>query len=375
MKKIAFINFDMSDTGGSQQVLANMVHAMEADYEIHVISLIKEREKWAYSFSEGVFCKTVLPYKARIRETIVKGKKTLVSYLRENEIALVFYVGAYAGLCAGLMAKKVSCKKVFCDHGALMNQWNELPARLMRIVGSRFSDRTVVLTRQSEEAYYRKFHYKKGRVTTIYNWVDERILQDAGAYDKTSLKLLTAGRFSHEKGYDLLVATAEMLQKKLPDIDWEWDIYGQGDMFDQIQKQLAEKRLTGRVHLLGLTDRMSECYKGHALYVLTSYREGLPLVLIEAKANHLPVVSFDIVSGPAEIIRDGEDGILIHPYDIEKMSNAIASLLTDDALRVRMSENSTGNRDLFLKEKILDQWNRLIEDLLILPQKTESADK
>lgn len=365
MRRIAFINFDMSDTGGAQQVLCNMVHAIDAEYEIHVVSLIREREEWAYSFSDRVSRKTVLPYKARIRETIARGKRELRGYLREKRIELVFYIGAYAGLCAGIMARGIPCRKVFCDHGALMNQWHERPARLMRMIGSRFSDRTVVLTEQSEEAYYKKYHYKKGRVQTIYNWVDEQILQDVMPYDENSLTLLTAGRFSHEKGYDMLVQVAAKLLEKLPDIDWEWDIYGQGDMFEGIKQQIENAGLSDRVHLLGVTAHMSKHYRGHAIYVLTSYREGLPLTLIEAGANHIPIVSFDIVSGPAEIIKDGENGLLIPPYDTGKMADAIALLLTQKKKRTEMSEKSSLPLPKFQKEKILGQWRALIDELLL----------
>lgn len=362
MQKIAMINFDMSDRGGAQQVLSNMVNAMDNDYEIHVISLIQANSQWAYSFSRGVFCETILPFKARIRETLKKGKKRLNQYLKENQIELVFYVGAYAGLCASIMARRLKCKKVFCDHGALMNQWNEFPARMMRIAGSRLSDKTVVLTKQSEMAYYDKFHYKKGRVLTIYNWIDDRILQDAREYNPAAGKLLTAGRFSHEKGYDLLVQVAQALDKRLT--DWEWDIYGTGDMFSAIKESLEKLGLDGKVHLLGVTDRMSECYGDHALYVLTSYREGLPLALLEAKANHLPIVSFDIVSGPGEIVTDGEDGILIPPYETEQMAEAIAGLLQNTDRRIAMAERSTNRVELFRKDEILKQWKALIEELL-----------
>ena len=57
-----------------------------------------------------------------------------------------------------------------------------------------------------------------------------------------------------------------------------------------------------KVILKGETRNVASVYKQGAIFVLTSCREGLPLVLLEAKANHLPCVSFDIVSGPNEII-------------------------------------------------------------------------
>lgn len=362
LHKIAMINFDMSTRGGSQQVLANMVNSMDRDYEFHVISLISENPEWAYSFSERVACATILPYKARIRQSIRLGKKKFLRYLEENRIELLFYVGAYAGLCAGWMARRQKRQKVFCDHGALMNQWGEMPARLMRMVGSRFSHRTVVLTGQSEQAYYEKFHYEKGRVITIPNWIDDAILRDAGEYDGESKRLLTAGRFSHEKGYDLLLLTAQALRERTE--DWEWDIYGEGDMLEEIRERVKEMGLEEHLHLLGATDRMSLCYRHHAIYVLTSYREGLPLVLLEAKANHLPVVSFDIVTGPAEIVTDKEDGILIPPYDTGKMAEEIAALLSDDKRRMEMSQKSGNRMERFRKETILKQWKSLIRELL-----------
>lgn len=58
------------------------------------------------------------------------------------------------GFAGGIHGRRLKIPRIFCDHGALLNQWNEVPARTMRTVGSRFSDKTVVLTKQSEEAYY-----------------------------------------------------------------------------------------------------------------------------------------------------------------------------------------------------------------------------
>lgn len=366
MKRIAFVNFDMSTRGGAQQVLHNIVNAMCAEekkeYDIYVISLIHENPNCAYSLHESIHYHRILPYKGRIRDVIFHAGKEFRRYCREQKLELLFYVGAYAGLCGGLLGRRLRIPKVFCDHGALLNQWKERPARLMRTIGSRYSDKTVVLTKQSETAYYEKFHYPSGRVLTIYNWMDDVILRHAQPYDSETRRILTAGRFSAEKGMDLLVETAVRLKEKTE--DFVWDVYGDGDMFPEIQGRIQREGLAEQVHLKGLTDHMEQCYGGHAMYVLTSYREGLPLVLLEAKANHLPLVSFDIVSGPAEIITDGEDGMLVPPYDTERLAACIYELLEDREKRVCLSENSGLNIEKFRKEKILRQWMTLIEELL-----------
>lgn len=363
MIRIGFVNFDMSTRGGAQQVLNNLVNTLCRDgrYELHVISLIHEKERCAYELGDGVRYVNILPYKGRIRDVVCKAGRAFRKYCRGQELDLLFYVGAYAGLCGGLLGRKLKIPKVFCDHGALMNQWNERPARMMRTVGSRYSDKTVVLTKQSEAAYYEKFSYEPGRVVTIYNWTDDRILEYAKPYDASSRRLLTAGRFSGEKGMDLLVETAGYLKEKTS--DFVWDVYGEGDLFDEIRERVEREGLGGHVLLHGLTDEMEKCYGGHAMYVLTSYREGLPLVLIEAKANHLPIVSFDIVSGPAEMIADGEDGILVPPYDTKGMAERIYGLLCDEGRRAAYSEHAGQNVDQFNKETILAQWENLIEEM------------
>lgn len=369
MKKIGFVNFDMSTRGGAQQVLHNIVNALCSDpftkeeYEIYVISLIHEKQKCAYCLDERIHYVNILNDKGRIRDVIFRAGKAFRKYCRENEIQLLFYVGAYAGLCGGLLGRRLKMPKVFCDHGALLNQWDERPARIMRTIGSKYSEKTVVLTKQSEDAYYDKFSYAPGRVITIYNWIDDQILDNAGEYDSDSRKILTAGRFSKEKGMDLLVDVAVKLKHKTGDFVWE--VYGDGDMFQEIKERVEKEGLAEHVKLMGLTSEMERCYQGHCMYVLTSYREGLPLVLLEAKANHLPLVSFDIISGPAEIITDGQDGVLVPPYDTEFMADRIQELLQDREKRVQMSENSSRNLKSFEKEKILNQWKELIEEMLV----------
>lgn len=369
-KKIGFVNYDMSIRGGGQQVLCNIANALAGEfsdsggamYEIHIISLTHEKGECAYSLDPRIHYRNILPGKRRIREVVMKAGKEFRAYCAEHGIQLLFYVAVYAGFCGGVLGRRLPVPKVFCDHGSLLSQWNDKVSRTLRRFGERYSDRTVVLTKQSERAYYEKFRCKPGTVITIYNWMDDKVLENAGAYEADSRKLLTAGRFSSEKGMDLLVEVAAALRKKTDEFVWE--VYGEGDMFDEIRERICEKGLQEHVKLMGLTNEMEKCYQGHCMYVLTSYREGLPLVLLEAKANHLPLVSFDIVSGPAEIIEDGKDGILIPPYDTERMAEEIYGLLMDREKRIGMSEQSSRNQGEFERTKILSQWKTLIEEML-----------
>ncbi|MDR1700580.1 MAG: glycosyltransferase family 4 protein [Lachnoclostridium sp.] len=358
MKRIGLINYDMTIYGGAQRVLANLANAFCDQYEIFVISLTAEKGTCCYHLQESIQYETILAKKARIRQTILKGGRKLCKYIDRHNIQIVFYVGAYAGLCGGIMARRCRVKKVFCDHGALMNQWDEYPARIMRKVGSGLSDITIVLTEQSRRAYIDKWKRNPDNVVVIYNWIEEEVFEKSRSYDNNSNRILTVGRFSHEKGYDLMVETAVKIHEKYD--DWVWEIYGDGDMLPEIQNKISEAGLESHVICKGAADSVYECYKGHALYVLTSYREGLPMVLLEAKGNHIPAVSFDIVTGPREILEDGKDGVLIPPYDTDKMAEEIIALLHDRKRRKQMSEATGWNLKRFSKEEIMEKWKELM---------------
>ena len=99
------------------------------------------------------------------------------------------------------------------------------------------------------------------------------------------------------------------------------------------------------------------------MYVMPSYREGLPLVLLEAKENHLPIVSFDVMTGPREIVQDGIDGILVPPTDTKALGEAMCRLIENDVLRQSMSDHSWDNLEKFSKGKILEQWEAVIDSL------------
>ena len=77
----------------------------------------------------------------------------------------------------------------------------------------------------------------------------------------------------------------------------------------------------------------------------------------------MPCVSFDIISGPKEIIRDKVDGILVPPYDREKMAETIEKLICDTSLRKNMAEKAEENLSKFSEKEIMKQWKRLIEEL------------
>ena len=210
--------------------------------------------------------------------------------------------------------------------------------------------------RTEQAGLYKKFHINPAKIQSIYNWIRPEVLESRKPYDSDSKKILTVGRFSEEKGYDMLVEVARKIMPGHP--DWEWHLYGTGPTWEEIREKIESYGLGKQLLLKGNVKDAWRFFYQYAFCVLPSYREGLPLVLLEAKACGLPMVSFDVVTGPNEIIRDGIDGYLIPPYDLDMMAERMEELMLDKNMRTEFSKETATDIQKFEKDKIYDQWRK-----------------
>lgn len=363
MKKIAFISWDMTVLGGINQVIVTLANEFVKHYDVHIVSLTRGNDQAPLKLDEQIHDVFFVQEKAcRGREVTKGGKEKLNKYLRENEIDILFLMGFQVSLPVCLMTMGKKYKRVFCEHEALMSRWHERKLTLVRYLSALLSDKVITLTEQNALDYRRMFRLPKRKVEYIYNSISPSVIaQKSEAYDKNSKTILSVGRFSPEKQYDVLLDVAQPVLERHP--EWNWVIYGTGETFQDIKDTIFSKGLEERIILKGETKEVAKVYKQGALFVLTSQREGLPLVLLEAKVNHLPCISFDIISGPSEMIRNQTDGFLIPPFDQKCMVNAIEQLIIDEQLRIQMAEEADKNLDKFSMPVILQQWINLIETL------------
>lgn len=363
MKKIALIIHDITTRGGAETVTAALANALSDHYECHLISLGCKNESPAYNLDPRIHYFSAIPLPqgknlTRLREYVKYSKKPVRKYLKENQIQIIFLIDFYTA--STIVNYFFSGKKiVYCDHGNIraLARTDLFVTKL----NSMFAKKITVLTEKNKESYKELFGNSGKKIQCIPNWIDDSLFAPSITYDKDSDRILSMGRISMIKGPDLLIKTAKRL-KELNE-NWVWDVYGAGDSFEDFKQWIKDEELEGKVIPHGMTDNPYAQYPGHAVEVLTSYSEGLPLALLEAKANKLPLVSYDIHTGPSDIITDGLDGYLIEPYDTDKMAEKIDKLLRDQELRVKMSQNSGHNLDKFKKETILKQWIDLIESL------------
>lgn len=217
-------------------------------------------------------------------------------------------------------------------------------------------DVLVTLTEQDKK----KWQNIVSHTATIPNVLTRFPTETAGLANKC---LISVGRYDGQKGYDLLIRAWSLVVTKHS--DWQMHIYGSGPLKNSLTKMIEEYGVTSSFILNPPTPEIYDKYLEHSIYVMSSRFEGFGLVLIEAMSCGLPCISFDCPSGPSEIIRNGEDGILVENGNIEKLSGAICRLIENEHERKLMGMEARKNSLRYSKDRIMGDWDTLFRKLLI----------
>lgn len=189
-------------------------------------------------------------------------------------------------------------------------------------------------------------------------------------------RLIAMGRLAPEKGYDILIDAFASLADL--HANWSLEIFGDGPLHDALQQQITQLELEDCVHLRGWTnDRQAE-YSRADLFALSSHYEGFPNALLEAMACGLPAVSFDCHSGPAEIIRNNLDGLLVEPQNVDALADALRQLMADEVRRGEYGARATDVVNRFSPERFFARWEAVFagaatNDPRFASQPTEQA--
>jgi len=200
---------------------------------------------------------------------------------------------------------------------------------------------------------------KKGFV--IPNPVDIRAVGKKGNDARGRKIVMGIGRFTHEKGFDLLIKAFSELKDKHN--CWDLEIWGEGPNRRGLEALRDGLGLQKRVRLPGLTKNSFRELKRADVFVLSSRFEGFGIVLCEAMACGAPVISFNCPNGPGEIIQSGIDGILVPPEDTKALSEAMDDLMTDETLRNKLAARAVTSVERFGTDNIMGLWEELFKNL------------
>lgn len=175
-------------------------------------------------------------------------------------------------------------------------------------------------------------------------------------------QVLMVARYNDAKGYDYMVEAWQKVHDRHP--DWTLNVYGSGELHDDVIKWIQQRHLSNSMVLHEPVDNIIEQYLDSSIVVMSSRYEAFPMVLLEAMSCGVPCVSFDSPYGPRNIIRDGEDGLLVEYLNPQALADGICRLIEDDSLRKQFGCQARLNIQRFSQSAVMQQWMDMFDTLI-----------
>lgn len=226
--------------------------------------------------------------------------------------------------------------------------------RVMRHTYGRL-DVLVTLTERDANDYRDLLRGLATRVECIPNAAPSGRPQAAPQLSRT---VVAAGRLVPRKGFDRLIsAFARVADHE----GWRLKIYGSGPERRFLRECVARCGLGEAADIVRYTPDLDRELADAAIFVLSSRQEGFPMVLLEAMAAGLAVVSFDCPNGPADLITHGVDGLLVPEGDVDALGSALLELVNDPKRRARLGAAARRTAESYGQPAITQRWVELLE--------------
>lgn len=389
MKRICFVVDSIFSIGGVQRVTAVIAKELAKDYDVTIATFDKheQADRSLYHLDEAKLDYLFLTYPqiGKLKKYICKAfsglyvklqpraewcsnlyarssfpyelRQALLPALQYGDFEVV--IGVHAPLAARLATLRKELPNIKCI-GWLHNSYEALFGETSRYIGAerrrhyihqfKKLDDVIVLCQHDANSYLE--YDKEFQPTVIYNPLT---LMPGATSEGTSKRFLAVGRFSQKhKGFDLLIKAFNLFAQH--NSEWVLDIVGEGPEESLYKKLIKEYHLEKRIAIHPFTNNIQTYYSSAQVYVLSSRWEGFGLVLVEAMAHGLPIVSSDLPTSK-EIM--GDFGLYFKNGDVNDLAQKL-----EDATHMDWEAKSKEALEIakrFDIKHIIGQWKRLIE--------------
>lgn len=350
MKKIAFVIHSMK-SGGAERAISNLSLAMKDEHDVSLV--LFDAENIAYPYGGKLIDLNILSKDTAIGKLIViiKRARRLRRLYKEQNFDGIFTFMEGAGFPSVLASKETIVS--IHDNPESLNKIYQpfLPYLYPK------AKKIVACAKAIEKKLIDQHHFTN--TTTIYNSVDidNAIKLSTEAIPETRPFLLAIGRLAPQKGFDYLIKAFSASEAKK---DVDLIILGEGDERAALEALIEKHDLADKVLLKGSVSNPFAYYSKAEFFILSSRHEGFPNILIEAMACECPCIAYDCETGPNEIIKPGENGLLLEPENVPALTAAIDKLHHNEALRKKFKKNCRASIAHLTPQAIAREWLKLI---------------
>lgn len=342
--------------GGAERVASTLAkYWVRAGYDLTVITLAA-RDADVYELAPGVRrvaldmfgpSRSVVEAAVQASRRVAALRLSLAEAHPDVVVSFMTTTNVLALLAvAGTGIPVLACERSDPRHDPIAPTWAVLRRMLYPIAAG------VVVQTESVAGWARRF---SRRVHVIPNMIERSPRVAAPGKETVPRRLVAMGRLGPEKGFDLLIAAFARVAPARP--DWSLTILGEGPERRRLEALVESSGLGRRVVLPGRVPDPIPHLAAADAFALASRYEGFPNALLEAMACGLPVVAFDCPSGPADVIVDGRNGLLVRAGDVVGFAGALARLMASPDERVRMGARAREVTSALSPDRVLERWS------------------
>lgn len=324
-------------------------------HKVKIIQLdINFEELWHLSFFKKIFVylKKQRIFKKKLTDTLMELRPDITVSLLRREINFLTSIKDGSKKVGEIHVNKTNYRNFESNNSNIIKAYFAKWWMNMLIKKVKKLDSFIVLTNEDKE----KWH-EISKTEVIPNPIPN-LSPDIG--NLKNKKVIAVGRYTYQKGFDLLIEAWRLITEKHP--DWTLYIYGSGER-KAFQEQIKRLGIEKNCILNGPTSNINKKYEESSILAFSSRFEGFGMVLLEAMSCGLPCVSFACPCGPKDIITDGKNGYLVEPENVEALAERICHLIEHEELRKEMGKAARKRAEDFQEDKIMQKWVDLFENI------------
>lgn len=357
--KILFFIGSLNGIGGVERATINLLNGLSKYENIDITLVLFDKfanSNFKLNNEIEIISLDIYNYRKQYFQIFKKIHQLLVNnnfdiFLTVETMSLIFTFLPW-------FLNKRNTKIVVWEHFNFKNNNGKKLRSFLRWLAGKYADLIVLLTKRDEAEWHKSLNIK-AKTTYVYNINQFEIKENL--YNSFSKNIISVGRYTKVKGFDRLIKIWTLLQKNYNCSEWTLNIIGYGEEKENLETIISDLGASNIILLS--TDDVSENYKNASFFCMSSYFEGLPMVLIEAQSFGLPAISFDIFTGPSEILINGS-GIIVNDNELVAYVDAIYKLISDKQLREQMSNQAFEESKKFSENSIVSKWAYELEEII-----------
>ncbi len=274
---------------------------------------------------------------SRVRYSLFKIRRAVKRYQPDIVFTTANHLNLYFAIFRNWFPREIKFLARESSIVSINNQRSTMPwlyNRLLKKYFPRF-DFIVCQSAYMQQDLIQHYHIPENKTLVIYNATEERTREPIPGNDNKGYKFVTVSRLSEEKGIERLIHAVGLLT-----IPFTYYIIGDGDKRASLQRLINELKLQDKVFLQGQKEDPFSGMEDADLFLMGSYYEGFPNVLLEAGSCGIPVVAFNAAGGIGEAVSDGVNGFLVEDNDLIGFATTMNKAITYGFNREKIIETT-----------------------------------